>query len=145
MIHFDVKLENELIKFKKDSKEFEIKLTDYGQMKLISSTKDLSNNEWGIEPYTKGGKEIIEEVEKIDLLNLGINIYRMLFKDAYKSIEEMLDKVDKNIEDKDLKDLMHKLLVVDYKKRISWDDYFNHKFFNIQKFDFDKVENIIKK
>ena len=146
MIHNDVKLENILIKFKNDSKEFEIKLMDYGQMKLLSSTKNLNNNEWGIKPY-EDNKENLEIMEKVDLLNLGIDIYRMLFKDAYKSIEEMLDRIDKNIEDNDLKDLMHKLLVdIEYpSKRISWEDYFNHNFFKINKFDFDKIENIIKK
>jgi serine/threonine protein kinase len=142
MIHFDVKLENVLIKFSKNSKEFQIKLADYGSMKLLSPTKDLSNNEWGIAPFTEGGKEAIAECEKVDLLNLGIDMYRMLFKDAYKSFEEMLDKINKNINDEDLKDLLNKLLVEDYKERIDWEDYFNHKFFNIEKFDYDKVENI---
>ena len=142
MIHFDVKLENVLIKFSKNSKEFQIKLADYGSMKLLSPTKDLSNNEWGIVPFTEGGKDALAEYEKVDLLNLGIDMYRMLFKDDYKSFEEMLDKINKNINDEDLKDLLNKLLVEDYKERIDWEDYFNHKFFNIDKFDYDKVENI---
>ena len=55
-----------------------------------------------------------------------------------------LPKIDKFIEDEDLKDLLRKLLVDDPKERINWDDYFKHKFFNIDKFDFDKVENIVK-
>ena len=41
MLHFDVKLENLLVKFKKDSKEFEIKLTDYGQTRLVKLIKML--------------------------------------------------------------------------------------------------------
>ena len=146
MVHNDVKLENVLIKFKKDSKEFQIKLCDFGQMKLLSSEKDLSNNEWGIQPYIPETKDILLIVEKIDLLNLGIDIYRMLFKEVCKTFNEMLDRIDKNINDKNLKDLMHKILV-DIKdvntKLISWDDYFNHNFFKIDKFDFDKVENIV--
>ena len=146
MIHNDVKLENVLIKFKKDSKEFQIKLCGFGQMKLLSSKKDLSNNEWGIQPYIPETKDILLIVEKIDLLNLGIDIYRMLFKEVCKTINEMIDRIDKNINDKDLKDLLHKILV-DIKdvntKLISWDDYFNHDFFKIDKIDFDKVENIV--
>ena len=145
MVHNDVKLENVLIKFKKDSKEFEIKLCDFGQMKLLSSEKDLSNNEWGIQPYISDRKDILMTFEKIDLLNLGIDMYRMLFKEAYKTIKEMLDRIDNNINDKDLKDLMHKILV-DVEdvgtKLISWDEYFNHDFFKIDKVDFDEVENI---
>ena len=143
MIHNDVKLENVLVKFG-EAKEFQIKLIDYGQAKLISSTKDLSNNEWGITPYTEGGNEIISIVEKVDLLNLGIDIFRMLFKEAYKTLEYMNEKIENCIEDKDLKDLMRRLLVDDYKKRIDWDDYFNHDFFKIDKFEFDKVINIVK-
>lgn len=142
MIHNDVKLENVLIKFGQN-KEFQVKLMDYGNSKLISSTKDLSENEYGIKPYTQGGKEILYFIEKVDLLNLGIDIYRMVFKEAYKTIEEMHAKIDK-LEDKELKDLMKRLIVEDEKKRIDWEDYFNHDFFKIDKFDFDKVINIVK-
>ena len=51
----------------------------------------------------------------------------MLFKDAHKTIEEMLDKVDKNIKDEDLRDLMHKLLVEDYIKKLFIDMFLNIK------------------
>ena len=142
MIHNDVKIENVLIKFGQN-KEFQVKLMDYGNSKLISSTKDLSENEYGIKPYTQGGKDILYIIEKVDLLNLGIDIYRMVFKEAYKTIDEMHAKIDK-LEDKELKDLMKKLIVLDEKKRMDWEEYFNHDFFKIDKIDFDKVINIVK-
>lgn len=144
MVHNDVKLENVLVKFKGNLKEFIIKLMDYGQMKLLSSIKDLSNNVFGIEPYIEGGKKILYLLEKIDLLNLGINIYRMIFKEPPKTFEELNENIDKFVEDKELLDLLKKLCVEDAKKRIDWEEYFNHKFFNIEKEEFEKVENIVK-
>ena len=134
IIHKDCKLENILIKFKENSKEFEIKLTDYGSAQLVSKTKDLSNNEWDIEPY-EGTIEDIEDILKVDLLRIGINIYRMLFKESYKSYDSMNKKIDKFIQDEDLKDLLHRIFVADSKERIDWDEYFNHSFF--------KIDNII--
>jgi len=143
MVHNDVKLENILVKFT-EGKKFEIKLIDYGLSKLISSTKDLSNNQWNIKPYSKGGIEAIKMVEKIDLFNLGGDIYRMLFNQIPKSLEEVNSKIDSEVKDEDLKDLLKKLFLLDCDKRISWDDYFQHKFFKIDKEEFEKVENIIK-
>ena len=144
MIHNDVKIENILVKFKENSKAFDIKLSDYGLAKLLSSTKNLTDNEWGIEPFTNENKTIVYIVEKSDLLVIGVDIYRMLFKETAKTFEEYLTKIDSSVEDEDLKDLLKKLIVEDPKERIEWDDYFNHKFFDIETFDFDKVENIVK-
>jgi len=144
MIHNDVKIENILVKFKNDSKGFDVKLSDYGLAKLISSTKNLTDNEWGIEPYTDENKTIIYYVEKSDLLVIGVDIYRMLFKEPAKTFDEFLVNIDSSVEDEDLKDLLKKLIVEDPVKRIDWDDYFNHKFFDIETFDWDKVDNIVK-
>ena len=144
MIHNDVKIENILVKFKEDSKAFDIKLSDYGLAKLISSTKNLTDNEWGIEPFTDENKTIVYFVEKSDLLVIGVDIYRMLFKEPAKTFEEFLMTIENSVKDEDLKDLLKKLFVEDPAERIEWDDYFNHKFFDIETFDFNKVENIIK-
>ena len=144
MVHGDAKIENLLIKFKENSNEFEVKLSDYDIANLISSTKDLTNNEWGINVYNAGTKEEIEKAIKVDLLMIGIDIYRMLFNEDLKTFDDMKEDVDECVDDDDLKDLLNKLLVEDYNKRIGWDEYFNHKFFNIDKFEFDKVVNIVK-
>ena len=144
MIHNDLKIENLLIKFRNDSKEFELKLTDYGLAKLISTTKNLSDNEWGLTPFTNDDAEIVYTVEKADLLVLGVDIYRMLFKGIAQSIEEYLNNIDRNVKDEDLKDLMKKMIVLDAHQRIDWDDYFKHPFFKIEKIDFEKIENIVK-
>ena len=144
MTHNDLKIENILIKFKENSKEFEVKLSDYFLSLLISTTKDLTNNEWGIKPYNEGTKEEIENLIKVDLLMIGNNIYTLLFDEIYKSFDDMKEDIDEYIDDKDLKDLLDKLLVEDSRKRIGWEEYFKHKFFNINKFEYDKVVNIVK-
>ena len=67
----------------------------------------------------------------------------LIYIECYLKKFVRLLRIDKNINDKDLKDLIHKILV-DIKdvntKLISWDDYFNHNFFKIDKFDFDNFE-----
>ena len=47
----------------------------------------------------------------------------------------------KDCEDKNLNDLIKKLLICDPEKRISWEEYFNHPFFNSNK----KVEDLNNK
>ena len=143
MVHNDLKIENLLIKFKNNSNEFSVILTDYGISKLISYKKDLSNNEWGITPFTDENRENIYLVEKIDLLILGIDIYRMLFKGICQSFEEYEKNIEK-IQDEELKDLLKKMIVEDAHKRIEWDDYFNHPFFKIDGIYFNKIKNIVK-
>ena len=83
-------------------------------------------------------------VEKSDLFVLGIDIFNLLFKGTEKSLEEYYEKIEKSVKDDDLKDLLEKLIVIDAHKRIDWNDYFNHPFFNIDEIDFDKIENIKK-
>ena len=94
MLHNDMKIENLLIKFRNNSNEFDVKLADYGLVKLISSTKDLSKNEWGFTPFTHEDKENVYIVEKIDLLMLGVDMYRMLFKGTCQSFEEYKKNVE---------------------------------------------------
>ena len=143
MIHNDLKIENLLIKFKNNTKEFDVKLADYGIAKLISYTKDLTHNEWGLTPFTLEEKENTYIVEKMDLLILGIDIFRMLFKGICNDFEEY-DKKISTIKDEELKDLLKRMIVEDAHKRIEWDEYFNHPFFKIDKIDFDKIKNIVK-
>lgn len=143
MVHNDVKLENILVKFKNNSNEFDIKLSDYGLSQLISHTKDLSKNEWGIVPFTDENKENVYKLEKLDLFVLGIDLYRMIFKETCESFDDYEETIE-TIQDEDLKDLLKKLIVEDAHERIEWDDYFKHPFFKIDKIDFNKIKNIVK-
>ena len=144
MAHNDLKLENILIKFKNNSNEFDIKLTNYGLGKFISDTKDLTKNEWGLVPYTDEKKENLYIIKKVDLLILGLDIYRMLFKGLCQSFEEYINNIENFIDDNDLKYLLKRTIVEDLHKRIEWDEFFNHPFFKKDKIDFSKTKNIVK-
>ena len=140
IIHDDMKLENILIKFKNNSKEFDVKLADYGKSKLLSTKKE---NEWGIKPITN--ETLIKELEKNDLYVIGVDLYRMYFNE--KNVNIPLDDMQKklnDISDKELKNLVEQLLVKDYNIRIDWSGYFNHSFFDLDVIDYENVTHIVK-
>ena len=78
-----------------------------------------------------------KNLSKSNLWSLGIIIYYMYFKEyPYNSKNEIMLLKDinsmekiKNIENKELNDLINKLLKINIKDRISWKEYFNHPFF----------------
>ena len=83
----------------------------------------------------KGGENLI--CNKSDIWSLGIIIYYMLFKEypynsknEYQIIKEIeSNKQLKSIDNKELDDLIKKMLVININKRISWEEYFQHPFF----------------
>ena len=87
-------------------------------------------------PEILAGEEYDNET---DLWSLGVIIYQLFFKKypydgetevaIYKKINELGQKILKETGDKNLDDLIGKLLVNNPKKRIKWEDYFNHPFF----------------
>ena len=139
--HRDIKLNNILIKYldKKKSK-FKVLLSDFG----ISNQLDVLTTHF----KTKIGTRIIMAPEilkgeiyndKCDLWSLGVNIYKLKTKtfpykgkvdiDIINQINKIGLKVENNIHDSQLKNLLSRLLVVNPEKRISWDEYFKHEFF----------------
>ena len=142
IIHRAIKLENILIKYTDiDKKEFivKLKLTDDS-----ISSKD-PNNYLSIERILFNRKimapEILNEKEydkESDLWSLGILIYVLAFKEyPYDgdSKEDILNKIKakestlKKTKNNNLNDLIKKLLIEDPEKRLTWKQYFNHKFF----------------
>ena len=126
IVHNDIRLECIFVQYNNsdNENEFEIKLGNYSKAKLLIDEGEKWEN---IKPYKDYDKEEeFNKIDKKDLYDIGKVIYRMLFKE----IDVDTKKIDNEIEDKNLKDLLNKLLVDDEKKRIEWDDYFNHKFFN---------------
>ena len=138
IVHRDLKLGNIMIKYIDDAKtKFIPKLSDYG------FSKDLNNNVTGTHLGTPAtmAPEIMMDIaynEKSDLWSIGIMMYQLHFREIpYNGIneQEILRKIKYNMprkqpDDPQFRDLLNKLLVMDPKKRISWDDYFNHPFFN---------------
>ena len=114
------------------------KLSDYDVSKIEQYTK-LKTHTGTIEYKAP---EIIEGQKynhKCDLWSLGIIICELYFKERpykgpkeYALLQEIIKFGKKRIEktdDKQLDDLISKLLVIDPNERITWNDYFNHPFF----------------
>ena len=139
IIHKNLKLENILLK-KNEKNEYEIKICDY---KL--SNKIL--NEIYIAPEIILNKE---NKKKVDLWSLGVILYKMYFnKFPFKNFEcykkfilsegkKFLPEIEKS-GNENFDDLIEKLIVFDEKKRLNWNDYFNHKFFMF--FGVDEIKN----
>ena len=72
---------------------------------------------------------------KCDLFSIGITMYYLYFgKYPYETWEQLLNKRPnmnfKIEEDEKLEDLIKQLVILNPNERISWDDYFNHPFFD---------------
>jgi serine/threonine protein kinase len=135
----DMKLSNFLIFFEKIN-NIKIKFSDFDSSKLSDKTKIKSIN---LEetPLTSSPEVLnIESIsKKSDIWSLGTLIYYMYFKEYPfngETDEDILNEIESNkklkeIEDKDLNDLVSKMLIKEERKRISWKDYFNHSFFKV--------------
>jgi serine/threonine protein kinase len=143
IIHRDLKLSNILISLDKVNKPV-FKLSDFGLSKALEHqyTKDLQLSLVGT-PTTMAPEVLKGENmnRKSDIWSLGVLIYYMINREypfngiteylIVKSIEEGLKlKLTKN---KNLNDLIQKMLCANYENRIGWDDYFAHPFFKEQK------------
>ena len=149
IIHRDLKLENILIKYSdKGHKKYTIKLSGYGCSKRLKSLSMSCNEYCGTFLYM--APEILKGEEydfKCDLWSIGIIIYRLIFgKSPYPGENDraLINVINKygnkiiKIENKELEDLIKKLLEKEPSKRLDWDKYFNHPFFKY------KNKNIIK-
>ncbi len=135
IIHMDLKPSNILLSIDKIDK-IKFKLSDYGSSKDLKNvnTITISGTPLTMAPEILKGEHISN---KCDIWSLGIIIYYMLFRNyPYNGNTEF--QILKNIEskreielsnDEDLNDLIKKMLTIDFNKRISWDEYFNHPFF----------------
>ena len=138
--HRDLKLENILIKYenKNNKNKYIVKLTDYGISKQLMNKTHFTTK---IGTLQYEAPEILEDIknynEKCDLWSLGVIIYRLCFKkfpyngeteiailNSLKNGQKLLKKTD----NKELNDLILKLLVINPKERMNWNEYFNHSF-----------------
>ena len=140
--HRDIKLNNILVKYLDDKKsQFKELLSDFG----ISNQLNMLTTHFSTQIGTRiiMAPEILKGEkynDKCDLWSLGVNIYKLKTKeypykgkvdmDILKQISEIGQKVLNKIHDRQLKNLLSRLLVANPEKRISWDEYFEHEFFN---------------
>ena len=139
--HRNIEIHNILIKYlNKEKTKFKVLLSDYRVSNQLSSMSQKFNTHAGtriaMAPEILEGKEYNT---KCDLWSLGVIIYQLYTKKfpfegefdnvILMKINKDRQKVLDDIKDQKLKDLLSKLLVKDPKKRISWEEYFNLKFF----------------
>ena len=135
-INLNIKLSNILITIDKINRII-IKLSDFGLDKKKDENltmSSLGNINLALSPEEiEKGKDSI----KSNIWSLGIIIYYMLFNeypyDGHTEFQLNNDihsnKKLKKINNTELYDLISKMLIIDFNKRISWKDYFNHSFF----------------
>jgi serine/threonine protein kinase len=138
IINGNIKLSNILININEFNKT-SIKLSYYDSIKFFDKS-EYSLNVTDYICYSIPPEIIINGTfnNKSDIWSLGIIIYYMLYKkypfegkteyNLYQNIKS--NKITKFIEDEELNDLLIKMLKEDINERISWEDYFNHSFFN---------------
>ena len=140
ILHRDLKLGNILIKFTDESKtKFIPKLTDYGFSKELNKYNFSSCTHLGT-PATMAPEIMMNNPynKKSDLWSIGVMMYQLYFREVpYEgnTEKEILEKIKSHIpykqpKEEDLRDLINKLLVFNVEDRLSWNEYFNHQFFN---------------
>ena len=158
VMHRDIKPSNLFLKFEND--ECIIKLADFGISRYYNDTNteflsqsfidDLKGeaNSGGVGTPLFMAPEILKDESynyKIDLYSLGVTLYYLIFDEypyngnnEYSLHKDILSgKTLKKTGLESLDDLIEKLLKVSPDERISFEDYFNHKFFK-EKDDFIK-------
>ena len=149
IIHRDLKLKNFLIKYtNKERTEYIVKLADYGIGKFLNGEKCIFSGMKGT-PETVAPEIFLKKTNiyesSVDIFSLGVILYQLSnnLKHPYKSniyeniilYNEYYDKdnyniiFDNSIKNDDFKDLIKRMLKLNPKNRISWDDYFCHLFF----------------
>ena len=126
------------------SQELTIKISPtilFNVLNLKYIEEDYIYSPLTVAPEVLNAPEIMNESSSI--WSLGIILYLLLFNEyPFKGnsiaqfFKEMISKKQlKEPDGKDLKDLLNKMLIVNIKERISWNDYINHPFFknNISK------------
>ena len=142
IIHRDIKLANVMVKYINQSHtKFIPKVNDYGLSKQI---KDITGTKCGTPIYMAPEIFIKNQYDRrADLWSIGVMMYYMCFKDYPYDIKENMFRLPKNqvinifnkkkkkdANDKLLDDLLNKLLTYDPDKRITWNEYLIHPFFN---------------
>ena len=145
IIHRDLKLKNLLVKYIDNKKDkFIVKLGDYGIGKYLNKGKTMTGLKGTAQ--TVAPEILLEKYENIeDIFSLGIILYQLShnLKHPYNDNDAQRHfiyinyfykdnfniTIDNSIKNQDFIDLLKKMLQINPKNRISWEEYFNHPFF----------------
>ena len=135
IIYRDIKPENILL-----DKDYNIKLCDYGWASYFTSGKFLTSY-CGTPEYVS--PEVIKKYpynEKVDIWGIGVLIFELVFgyppfssnfnEDRFNNIKEGKINWPKDIEDKEIKDLIEKILKINPNDRLSLDEIEKHPWLN---------------
>ena len=154
IVHRDLNLKNILVKYENEEKtKYTLKLADYGISRTMIDVSKLHTQKGTLRfmaPEVMAG----EYTEKCDLWSLGIIIYYLYFNKLpydgdqpmalYNQIQEI--EININTDNDDLNDLIKGLLNPSGEHRLSWNQYYNHKFFTNnpnQRIEEENEENFI--
>ena len=148
IIHRDLKLSNFLLKYTDSNKEnFIIKLGDYGLGKFLNKDKTFTGLKGTRE--TAAPEILLDKISKyensVDMFSLGVILYQLshnlkhpfsnhdnqiyiIYTNKYDEDDFNID-FDNSIENLDFKDLLKKMLKLNPKNRLTWENYFSHPFF----------------
>ena len=134
LAHRNIMPSNILIKYSNEKRtSFDSVLTDYGICKEYGENNLLHGCIYGNLNYA--APEIFNRNEyknNCDLFSIGVTIYYLYFGKLPFNRKSITDKINMNIrldEDKQLEDLLIKLLKENPDERITWEEYFKHPFF----------------
>ena len=137
--HRNIKPSNILLNKKNTLTGYKILISDYSYDKPYEKDENNYIYNYYIPPEVLNNNE--DDFSKEDLWSIGIMLYRMYIKKYPFNFQEYCDfmsskgkikfKSLNKIRNKELKDLVTRLLSYEPNKRINWEDYFNHPFFKI--------------
>ena len=138
--HMDLKPSNILYSYLNDEKtDFIIKLGDFGLSTNLISTKTKSDTA-GTNLFMAPEIENFKYGNKCDLYSIGIILFMLktgeYIFDGKNLLQQLLNKqknlIKKEIkDDEQLNDLIKKLVVINPKERLNWENYYNHPFFKV--------------
>jgi len=145
ILHGEIKLQNILLKYlNKEKTKFIVKLKITDDSCSLNDTSNLISSVIENNNLRISSPEILKkekDIKKCDLWSIGILIYSLYFKefpftgnDENELLDNILFTIEdekklRKIDDEKLNDLMNKLLIINPKDRITWENYFYHSFF----------------